>query len=245
MINYKSIDKKIMDGYDFLIKGDSVNACDAWLEAWEDIKSAAVELKVTNINGLQAKYNWSEFLENYIQELAFELHNAGISNKEYFQKRITYCEEMLELYGADHGLLVDNTRRAIADSHYELGDKDKCDQLYGTWLDENPNWGWGYIGWADCYWNDSSNLLKSKEILKRALLRESVDDRTDVLERAIELYAELGNHQEADILKKELGALTKSNSMKYINTPVKSQKVGRNDQCPCGSGKKYKKCCGK
>ncbi|NLB42271.1 MAG: hypothetical protein GX815_08430 [Clostridiales bacterium] len=33
--------------------------------------------------------------------------------------------------------------------------------------------------------------------------------------------------------------------MKYINTPVKSQKVGRNDQCPCGSGKKYKKCCGK
>ncbi len=26
--------------------------------------------------------------------------------------------------------------------------------------------------------------------------------------------------------------------------PVKSQKVGRNDPCPCGSGKKYKKCCG-
>ena len=22
-------------------------------------------------------------------------------------------------------------------------------------------------------------------------------------------------------------------------------KVGRNDACPCGSGKKYKKCCGK
>ncbi|MDR0339929.1 MAG: SEC-C domain-containing protein [Desulfovibrio sp.] len=21
-------------------------------------------------------------------------------------------------------------------------------------------------------------------------------------------------------------------------------KVGRNDECPCGSGKKYKKCCG-
>ena len=24
-----------------------------------------------------------------------------------------------------------------------------------------------------------------------------------------------------------------------------SQKVGRNDPCPCGSGKKYKKCCGR
>jgi hypothetical protein len=25
--------------------------------------------------------------------------------------------------------------------------------------------------------------------------------------------------------------------------PVKSEKIGRNDPCPCGSGKKYKKCC--
>ncbi len=29
------------------------------------------------------------------------------------------------------------------------------------------------------------------------------------------------------------------------NTPKKSKKIGRNDPCPCGSGKKYKQCCGK
>ena len=28
-------------------------------------------------------------------------------------------------------------------------------------------------------------------------------------------------------------------------TVVKGKKIGRNDPCPCGSGKKYKKCCGK
>jgi SWIM/SEC-C metal-binding protein len=28
--------------------------------------------------------------------------------------------------------------------------------------------------------------------------------------------------------------------------PIEAQdKVGRNESCPCGSGKKYKKCCGK
>ncbi len=27
-------------------------------------------------------------------------------------------------------------------------------------------------------------------------------------------------------------------------TPARSSKVGRNEPCPCGSGKKYKKCCG-
>lgn len=32
----------------------------------------------------------------------------------------------------------------------------------------------------------------------------------------------------------------------YINEPIKTVKeVGRNEPCPCGSGKKYKKCCGK
>ena len=29
-----------------------------------------------------------------------------------------------------------------------------------------------------------------------------------------------------------------------VRKPAVSKKVGRNDPCPCGSGKKYKKCCG-
>ena len=28
-----------------------------------------------------------------------------------------------------------------------------------------------------------------------------------------------------------------------INLPVQKVKIGRNDPCPCGSGKKYKFCC--
>lgn len=30
-----------------------------------------------------------------------------------------------------------------------------------------------------------------------------------------------------------------------ISTKIKRKKIGRNAPCPCGSGKKYKKCCGK
>ena len=32
---------------------------------------------------------------------------------------------------------------------------------------------------------------------------------------------------------------------KSSTTIVKGKKIGRNDPCPCGSGKKYKHCCGK
>ena len=32
--------------------------------------------------------------------------------------------------------------------------------------------------------------------------------------------------------------------VKRVTVARKSSDVGRNDLCPCGSGKKYKKCCG-
>jgi hypothetical protein len=43
----------------------------------------------------------------------------------------------------------------------------------------------------------------------------------------------------ADKIKEIVKAFKKS------RTVVKGEKIGRNDPCPCGSGKKYKKCCGK
>jgi uncharacterized protein len=49
---------------------------------------------------------------------------------------------------------------------------------------------------------------------------------------------------------RELSALWRRQSLggQTVNaqaggTPSSSAKIGRNDPCPCGSGKKYKKCC--
>lgn len=41
------------------------------------------------------------------------------------------------------------------------------------------------------------------------------------------------------------GASHGSSEPKKQKTVVKGKKIGRNEPCPCGSGKKYKKCCGK
>ena len=45
---------------------------------------------------------------------------------------------------------------------------------------------------------------------------------------------------------KPVAANYSDSSPKQVNKPIvnKVQKVGRNDPCPCGSGKKFKKCCG-
>ncbi|NUM57751.1 MAG: YchJ family protein [Bdellovibrionaceae bacterium] len=43
---------------------------------------------------------------------------------------------------------------------------------------------------------------------------------------------------------KEDGAEKTSETQKPQTLVRESEKIGRNDPCPCGSGKKYKKCCG-
>ncbi|WP_371257832.1 SEC-C metal-binding domain-containing protein [Synechococcus sp. PCC 7502] len=51
-----------------------------------------------------------------------------------------------------------------------------------------------------------------------------------------------------DELVKDLPIPQKIKGKNKINfTPAtrQSKKVGRNEKCPCGSGKKYKKCCRK
>jgi preprotein translocase subunit SecA len=49
-----------------------------------------------------------------------------------------------------------------------------------------------------------------------------------------------------DHLAQEMADQQAAAEPKKVETIVRdSPKVGRNDPCPCGSGKKYKKCCGR
>ena len=45
------------------------------------------------------------------------------------------------------------------------------------------------------------------------------------------------------ILAKLQIAVEQSEKAKRARPAVKKEEVGRNDLCPCGSGKKYKNCC--
>ena len=41
------------------------------------------------------------------------------------------------------------------------------------------------------------------------------------------------------------GTTNEDKSKVKKQTPKRVKKIGRNEKCPCGSGKKYKNCCGK
>ena len=38
--------------------------------------------------------------------------------------------------------------------------------------------------------------------------------------------------------------IEKEKTDQQVEIPLDNKKVGRNEKCPCGSGKKYKHCCG-
>src|SRR5690606_1227925 len=54
------------------------------------------------------------------------------------------------------------------------------------------------------------------------------------------------DHVELATFGRENGAWVYTGQVDTTPKPVRREtpKVGRNDPCPCGSGKKYKKCCG-
>ena len=53
------------------------------------------------------------------------------------------------------------------------------------------------------------------------------------------------HHETAQFVKKDGAWLYDSGDVKTATVVRSGPKVGRNDPCPCGSGKKYKQCCGK
>jgi septation ring formation regulator EzrA len=75
---YKKIDEKISEGYKLLERGQTIEACDVWLDAWEDIKTVMAADKVKALPTLQEKYKWTEFVMNYMQDLDEQLYNAAI-----------------------------------------------------------------------------------------------------------------------------------------------------------------------
>lgn len=74
------------------------------------------------------------------------------------------------------------------------------------------------------------NLDYDKEILYKNM----VDAKADWLYE-LPQWDKLIDKDRREVLYKE---------QKMAGTVIKEKKIGRNDPCPCGSGKKYKKCCG-
>lgn len=280
--SFEELDDKMQAGYELLKSSGAVAACRIWLEAWNDVLRLMDKAGIESIEEFDERCRGTQSLFNWIQDLESELWNAGLDDRQFLSARIALCEEGLRRFPSDDALLLENRRRALAESNFELGEVEKAEALYREWLAADPCWGWGWIGWSDCYRftrTEQVDLSRCEQILREGFAIAEVRDRTDIADRLADVCAEQGRDEEAKEFRRQSRATTVevsrtvSSAGKVLRrksqvnfggaglplsklsnvagmlratplTPVTRQKVGRNEPCPCGSGKKFKKCCG-
>ena len=74
---------------------------------------------------------------------------------------------------------------------------------------------------------------------------ELFDKLLDKIDNDISVFLLKAEIRQNTEMKQTIKGSANDGKEKIKSTPKKVTKIGRNDPCPCGSGKKYKKCCGK
>lgn len=279
------LDDKIQAGY------DNTDDPTPWLDAWADVQQLCDSMSIHSIREFDERVPLTQCLYNWTQDVEEALWNAGVDNPRFMSARIAYCEEALRRFPNEDQLMTENRRRALGESYFLTGETDKADDLFDTWLTEDPTWGWGWINWADCYSTrrGTPDHARAEELLLRGFGVPGVRDRSDIADRLHILYVDIGRTDEATEFERlakegdreegaeaalswsaafdEVGgrAVVRETTTMTFAEPglpldqmetvrqsllrrgpqsVPRGKVGRNDPCPCGSGRKYKKCCG-
>jgi len=160
--------------------------------------------------------NWSDMVVNYVQE----------NGEDAFWKEYGSIEK--EIYTR----LLQNPSTIYSGSFKRLAEQFQTEELF-------------FIGFLDGI-NDSL-------ITKLNLEAITVETEVELKINFEELYLNMLNAKadylyelpqwEAIFSKDKRKDITRN--WKDSKTIVNETKIGRNDSCPCGSGKKYKKCCGK
>jgi tetratricopeptide (TPR) repeat protein len=284
------LDDKIQDGYDELERRESEAGAGVWLSAWADVGRLCAISGIRSIREFDDRFPMTQSLFNWSQDLEDALWNAGLSDPEFLRARIAFCEDALARFPDEDQLIVEDRRRALAQSHFQLGDTDRAEAMFERWLEADPRWGWGWIGWADLHLfthDQPRDYERAEELLRRGYSTPGVHDRQDIAERLELLYKETGRRKDAQAiarqakhLRRRPDAMTLSRTVELqedddaavgrdtatvtfggeglpldrltelmaalqaSKQPTRAAKVGRNAPCPCGSGRKFKKCCG-
>ncbi len=257
--NFEMVDIAMQVGYH---EPDDVKQGEIWLGVWSDILVLADRGRMATLSQIDDSFAGTQSLYNWLQDVEMELGNGHEAIQRFLSDRRQFCEEYLARFGGEHPEIDRNMRGAVADTYNEAGELETVDRLYRLWFTDDPCWGWGWISWADCYWlftPRERDFPRGEAILREALAVAELRDRAEVLRRLADLYAESGRPEEEREVREQLAATRQVKkpgkprsvpgsappSVPQFQQRVVEKKIGRNAPCPCGSGKKYKKCCGK
>ncbi len=94
-------------------------------------------------------------------------------------------------------------------------------------------------------WAEKSEWLELKIVKTHQGQATDAEGKVEFIARYRQQGVDVDHHEVAEF-RREKGRWYFTDGKIVGPEPLKreGEKVGRNDNCPCGSGKKYKKCCG-
>jgi len=264
--DWEQIDAAMQRGYSHAMSNDSVPACNEWKKAWSSIIAAMDSGNFSTIEDFDEAFTGQQCVYNWASDYEIELRNAVTEDISFAKERLSFCTEYINRIADKEELNSLNMKAAIANSYFQLGMVEEGEKRYEALTAEYPAWGWGWLYWSDeyIYYAENRNDYKAIEILNKALKVEDVDEKVEIKSRLRETYEKCGMHEDASsividdwdygIPLSEIGNVTRAMKQELDNAAndifgaqdlaERTKKVGRNEPCPCGSGKKYKKCCG-
>ena len=266
--NLEMLDDKMQKGYELLIdrtdhrllERTNTDVLEVWGGTWVDIKNIMDKHGISDIESFDNIFGGTQSIYNWSMDYDMEIGNAIVENLEFTQTRIDFCNEYIERYKDKNEHNIKEMMRSIARSYFQIGNTDIGEELLSKYLKNDPRWGWGWIEWSDQYYLYADNGIKDADkairILKQGLDVKGLNDRGYVLDRLHYIYIDMDMQDEAEEVMKEKNQIGSKkqvpHSTSFItedsdinNHYVSGKKIGRNNPCPCGSGKKHKKCCGK
>ena len=215
------------------------------LAAWNHlVQIMARDNNMTDRLGIET-IDWQ--IGNWANDTVEYVHNARM-----YEDEIRVNEQILRIkWSGNDNLFHENAKRDIADAYADMGNPGKCLQLYEEYLKEDPLWGWAWIG----YFRQLKEYDEDKFEPTLDELYQKTEDGVDFRDKE-DLYREIGDeyntlgNKERTVYFYALEDAERGSRRNYsgriVNAPeVKPKKIYPNDPCPCGSGKKYKKCCGR
>jgi uncharacterized protein YecA (UPF0149 family) len=235
-------------------------ACDHWLRVWDLVKQLASAEALSSVEEFDDRYPLlPESVYNWCQEFVDHLWNVAIDDHTYQPLRLQYADEFLARFPDTDLDLIQSFLQAKGESLLELGRQGEADQLFDDLVDRFPNEGRAHLARSDQYWpfgpkGVPKNHARAEELILSALSRPDLLHRDEVLERLESLYEDWGKPDQRASVAAQRAALARDQhghpgrpgeTPVQANSPAASRYagVGRNDPCPCGSGKKFKKCC--
>ena len=165
---------------------------------WSCIKEIMKHLNSDGVYELRHTIPYD--LLHWADAFATNLHNASRSNTAYLQKKFLFCQEYVEMHQdflERNVRNLGNIRRYFAEHYAELGDFETFDNLYYGWLNKEPDWEWGWIGWSDAYWlflgKNLPNLQKAMQILENGLAIKDMGAKKHMIDRYDELKKKIND----------------------------------------------------